>query len=73
MTRIILTSIVTLCIAASGAMAKGHDQGRTDVPGAEDVGTLTVFTAQSLGGSLGERPLGKGPNADNNASGNSGR
>lgn len=37
-------------LAASGAFAKGHDQGSTEVPGADNVGSVTVTTAQSLGG-----------------------
>ncbi|RYG89986.1 hypothetical protein EU803_15325 [Loktanella sp. IMCC34160] len=55
------------------AFAKGHDQGNTVVPGADDVGTVTVFSAQSLGGALGERPDDKGPAADNPAQWNAGR
>lgn len=62
-----------LTVAASGAFAKGHDQGSTDVPGAEDVGTTTVTSAQALGGLKGNRPEGKGPSATNPASANAGR
>ncbi|MBD3662594.1 hypothetical protein H9Q16_01520 [Sulfitobacter sp. TSTF-M16] len=64
---------VTLCLVAGGAFAKEHDQGRTDVPGADNVGSGTVSSAQSLGGAVGERPGGKGPSADNPASDKAGR
>ncbi len=73
MTRIIFTSVAALCMATTGAMAKGHDQGSTEVPGAENVGSVTVATAQALGGAKGKRPEGGGPSADNPAAGNAGR
>ena len=62
-----------LCLAATGALAKGHDQGNTTVPGAEDVGTVTVTSAQTLGEARGNRPADKGPSANNPAAGNAGR
>lgn len=62
-----------LCVAASGAIAKGHDQSNTAVPGADDVGSATVATGFLLGGILGERPDDKGPSADNPATGNAGQ
>ena len=71
--KMIVLSAAVLCIAASGAMAKGHDQGNTAVPGAEDVGTVTVTNAQALGGAKGNRPDDKGPSADNSAAANAGR
>ena len=73
MTRIIFTSVALLCMATTGAVAKGHDQGSTTVPGAEDVGSATVATAHVLGGAKGMRPEGKGPGANNPAAGNAGR
>lgn len=71
--KLITLSVVALSIAAPAAFAKGHDQGNTAVPGAEDVGTVTVTNAQALGGAKGNRPDDKGPSADNPASGNAGR
>ena len=47
-------------VAATGAVAKGHNQGNTAVPG-ENVGAETVTTSQALGGIKGKRPAGKGP------------
>lgn len=72
MKRITL-SAAALCLVAGSAFAKAHDQGNTDVPGAGDVGSGTVSSAQSLGGALGERPDGKGPSSNNPASGKAGR
>lgn len=73
MKNIILTTAAAICIAATGASAKGHDQGNTTVPGADNVGSLTVASAQSLGGALGNRPDDKGPKASNPARTNAGR
>lgn len=73
MTRLIFTSVAVLCMATTGAMAKGHDQGNTTVPGADNVGTVTVATAQVLGGAKGMRPEDKGPSAYNPAVNNAGR
>ena len=72
MNRIILTA-TALCLAAPVAFAKGHDQGGTPVPGADDVGSVTVTSAQSLGGLVGKRPEGKGPKATNPARTRGGR
>lgn len=69
---ITLTAAV-LCAAAPAAFAKGHDQGNTEAPGQQDVGSVTVDSAQALGGILGDRPDGKGPASDNPASENAGR
>ncbi|MCV2867467.1 hypothetical protein OEW28_02365 [Defluviimonas sp. WL0002] len=71
--KMIALSAAVLCIAASGAMAKGHDQGNTAVPGAEDVGSGTVANAQALGGAKGNRPNDKGPSAANLAAEIAGR
>lgn len=49
MTRTVLMTAAAICLAATGAFAKAHDQGQTDVPGMS-VGTETVGPAQSLGG-----------------------
>lgn len=73
MTRIIFTSVALFCMASTGAMAKGHDQGSTVIPGAENVGSLTVASAQTLGSAKGNRPEGRGPGANNPAAGNAGR
>lgn len=72
MKKISLT-VAVLCLAAPVASAKGHDQGNTVVPGADDVGSVTVSSAQALGGALGERPDDKGPSAENPAAGKAGR
>lgn len=71
--KTIVLSAAVLCIAASGAIAKGHDQGNTTAPGADDVGTVTVTNAQALGGVKGNRPDDKGPSAGNPAAGKAGR
>ena len=71
--KTIVLSAAVLCIAASGMMAKGHDQGNTAVPGAEDVGSGTVSNAQTLGGAKGNRPDDKGPSAGNPATSKAGR
>ena len=47
-------------VAASGAFAKAHNQGNTEVPG-QNVGTETIPTSQALGGLKGKRPADKGP------------
>lgn len=72
MTRIIFTSLAVFCMATTGAMAKGHNQGNTAVPGAEDVGSVTVASAQTLGSAKGNRPEGKGPGVDSPAADNAG-
>ena len=64
MIKMTLTA-ATLCLAASGAFAKGHNQGNTEVPGMDDVGSFTVTNAQTEGGVQGNRPDDKGPKADN--------
>lgn len=61
MTRKTITAAALLSLAASGALAKAHDQGGSPVPG-QDVKSETVTPAQSLGGLLGKRPDDKGPN-----------
>ena len=71
MIKMTLTA-ATLCLAASGAFAKGHNQGDTKVPGM-DVGTETLTTSQALGGLKGQRPDDKGPSADNPAIEKAGR
>ena len=58
MRTILAISILTM--VATGAFAKGHDQGSTAVPGM-NVGTETVAASQSLGGIKGNRPDDKGP------------
>ena len=59
-----MKSMTILAISASlmagGAIAKGHDQGQTEVPGAS-VGSETVAAAHTLGGARGNRPADKGP------------
>ena len=70
--KMLTLTATLLCIAASGAFAKGHNQGDTEVPGM-DVGTGTVATAQILGGVKGNRPDDKGPMGDNPATTNAGR
>lgn len=47
-----LTLVAALAALASPALAKGHDQGATEDPGA-NVGAETVGPAQTLGGLLG--------------------
>lgn len=54
-----LTTVV-ISTLATGAFAKGHDQGQTEVPG-ESVKTETVAAAHTLGGGKGNRPNDKGP------------
>lgn len=71
--KLITLAAAVLCVAASSAIAKGHDQGRTDAPGANDVGSTTVGSAQSLGGAKGNRPGDKGPSANNPATDKAGR
>ncbi|MCV2866382.1 hypothetical protein [Defluviimonas sp. WL0075] len=71
MKRTILVTTAALCLAASGVLAKGHDQGQTDIPGV-GVGAQTVGPAQSLGGAKGNRPDDKGP-INSPAIGNAGR
>jgi hypothetical protein len=71
--KLFAIAAAVLCVTATGAFAKGHDQGDTVVPGAEDVGSLTVAGAQSLGGAKGNRPDDKGPSESNPAAGNAGR
>ena len=58
-------------VAATGALAKAHNQGNTAVPG-ENVGAETVTTSQALGGLKGKRPSDKGP-SESPAIGNAGR
>ena len=72
MKSIAITATV-LCVVASGVIAKGHDQGGTDVPGADNVGSVTVSSAQSLGGAKGSRPDDKGPSESNPAADKAGR
>ncbi|NNF89751.1 MAG: hypothetical protein HKM96_00100 [Boseongicola sp.] len=72
MKRITLAA-AALCIVTTGAFSKGHDQGGTAVPGADDVGSVTVTNAQALGGAKGNRPDGKGPSANNPAASKAGR
>lgn len=69
-TKTILTA-VAISAMASGAFAKGHAQGTTDVPGAS-VGTETVAAAHTLGSAKGNRPADKGP-TKSNAVGKAGR
>ena len=67
-----LTATV-ICLSAPAAFAKAHDQGSTAVPGADDVGSVTVTNAQALGAAKGNRPDDKGPSANNPAAGKAGR
>jgi hypothetical protein len=53
-------------LVATGAFSKAHNQGNTEVPGA-NVGTETVATSQALGSLKGQRPEGKGPGPNNPA------
>lgn len=56
-----LTLAAALSLGLTGAaLAKGHAQSNTEVPGA-DVGAVTVGAAQTLGAAKGNRPDGKGP------------
>ena len=71
--KLITIAATVLCVAASGAMAKGHDQGSTEAPGANDVGSTTVGSAQTLGGAKGNQPDDKGPSDSNPAAGKAGR
>lgn len=71
--KLIAITTAVLCVAASGAVAKGHDQGNTEVPGADNVGSVTVTNAQALGGAKGNRPDDKGPSASNPAASKAGR
>lgn len=71
--KLITLAATVICLCASTAFAKGHDQGRTEVPGADNVGSTTVANAHGLGFALGERPAEKGPSANNPATGNAGR
>lgn len=64
-------AVTMLSLLATGAFAKGHDQGSTAVPGA-DTGTETVAASHALGGIKGNRPDGKGP-TDSPAIVNAGR
>lgn len=63
MTRILITAIAALTLGATGAMAKGHSQNNTEVPG-KNVKAETVTSAQGLGSTRGNRPADKGPNAE---------
>jgi len=60
MTKNILLAVIAISLGSTGAMAKGHDQGQTEDPGAL-VGKETVAAAQTLGGAKGKRPVDKGP------------
>ncbi len=53
-------SAIAISALATGAIAKGHDQGQTDVPG-QSVKSETVAPAHTLGGARGNRPADKGP------------
>ncbi|SDY81941.1 hypothetical protein SAMN05444004_103221 [Jannaschia faecimaris] len=60
MFRIIMTATAVSAVAATGAFAKGHDQGRNE--GQPEISTgQTVGAAQTLGGSQGNRPADRGP------------
>ncbi len=72
MKRTIVTSTVIIMIASGSAIAKGHDQGSTEIPGM-DVGATTVSAAHTLGSAKGNRPEGKGPAANSPAKANAGR
>ncbi|MDC0115933.1 hypothetical protein OAH97_00455 [Octadecabacter sp.] len=58
------TVLITALTAtlATGAFAKGHDQGRTDAPGTTAADTAAA--AKTLGGSQGNRPENRGPLAE---------
>lgn len=71
--KLIALTATVICLCAPAAFAKGHDQGRTEVPGADNVGSGTVAGAQGLGGAVGERPDDKGPSASNPATDKAGR
>lgn len=57
----IISALTVLCLATTGAIAKGHDQGKTEDPGTS-VKTETVAAAHTLGSAKGNRPADKGPN-----------
>jgi hypothetical protein len=69
MQKIFAATLISLL--TTGAFAKGHDQGSTEVPGM-NTGTETVAASQSLGGLKGNRPADKGP-TDSPAVANAGR
>ena len=71
--KLITLTATVICLTTPAAFAKGHDQGNTAVPGADDVGLVTVTNAQALGGALGERPDDKGPSTTNPAQTKAGR
>lgn len=55
-----IIAITLLSVVATGALAKGHDQGSSAVPGM-DTGIETVAAAHTLGNTKGNRPADKGP------------
>ena len=55
-----IIAVTILSVVATGAFAKGHNQGATAVPGM-DTGTETVAASQTLGSKKGNRPDDKGP------------
>lgn len=57
-------------LVTTSALAKGHNQGDTEVPG-KNVGAETVASSQSLGSTKGNRPEDKAP--ANSASDKAGR
>jgi hypothetical protein len=63
MSKKITAAVLALSFVATGALAKGHDQGNTEMPGTT-VGA-TVAASQSLGAIKGNRPDERGP--DNGA------
>ena len=71
--RLIAIAAAAAIVAGTGAFAKGHSQGGTEIPGADDVGSTTVVNAQALGGAKGERPDDKGPSDENPAADEAGR
>ncbi|WP_112320693.1 hypothetical protein [Oceanibium sediminis] len=62
----ITAAVLALTIAASGALAKGHDQGRSEQPGT-DVFLETVAPAKTLGAGRGNSA--NTPAADNRQAG----
>jgi hypothetical protein len=66
-----ILAVTIMSVLATGAFAKGHNQGATAVPGM-DTGTETVAGAHTLGSAKGNRPADKGP-SDSPAVANAGR
>lgn len=59
-TKFFATALTTALLASGAALAKGHDQSGTAVPG-ENAGAETAAPAQTLGSAKGNRPDDKTP------------